>query len=124
MRFAARRILATFDEKIGAGQSRSKRVMPNKDTFRVVTRETDGKLRIKDYPSDEPIKRRHSQVGIDDCSTDLALRGMPVFRGLIGPIPEGSNIVRYESPEVFESLTKEWGANGPKRRRRSRISQS
>lgn len=98
--------------------------MASKDTYRIVTRESDGKLRIKDYPSDEAIKRRHSQVGIDDCSTDLALRGMPVFRGLIGPIPEGANIVRYESPEVFESLTKEWGASGPKRRRRSRVSQS
>ena len=25
---------------------------------------------------------------IDDCSTDLGLRGLPVFRGLIGPMPE------------------------------------
>ena len=83
--------------------------MGDKDTFRIVTREADGKLRIKDYPSDEPLRRRHSQIGIDDCSTDLGLRGMPVFRGLIGPIPEGANVVRYESPEVFESLTKEWG---------------
>ena len=80
-----------------------------KDTFRVVTRASDGKLRIKDYPSDEPIKKMHMQIGVDDCSTDLELRGKPVFRGLIGPIPEGKNVVRYESPEVFESLTKEWG---------------
>ncbi len=98
--------------------------MANKDTFRVVTREADGKLRVKDYPTDEPIKRRHSQIGIDDCSTDLDLRGMPVFRGLIGPIPEGANIVRYESPEVFESLTKDWGSAAPKRRRRSRATQA
>ena len=40
----------------------------------------------------------------------LDLRGQPVFRGLIGPMPEGKNVIRYESPEVFETLTKEWSA--------------
>jgi hypothetical protein len=94
--------------------------MASKDTFRVVTRETDGKLRIRDYASDEPIRKRHSQIGVDDCSTDLGLRGMPVFRGLIGPIPEGNNVVRYESPDVFESLTKQWSVSPAGRRTRSR----
>jgi hypothetical protein len=92
--------------------------MSNKDTFRIVTRGSDGSLLIRDYPSCEPILTMHLQIGTDDCSTDLALRGMPVFRGLVGPIPEGKNIVRYESPEVFETLTKEWGAAKPRRRRR------
>jgi hypothetical protein len=36
---------------------------------------------------------------------------------LIGPMPEGDNIVRYETPEVFEQLTKEWALPQPKRRR-------
>mgnify|MGYP000601475372 CR=1 FL=1 len=58
------------------------------------------------------------QIGIDDCSTDLSLRGMPVFRGLIGPMPESKDVVRYETPEVFESLTKEWGVAPTKRRTR------
>ena len=80
----------------------------HKDTFRVVTRGTDGKLHIRDYQKQESLERIHTQIGIDDCSTDLALRGLPVFRGLIGPMPEGKNIIRYESPEVFETLTKEW----------------
>ncbi len=92
--------------------------MAKKDTFRIVTRGSDGSLLIRDYPSCEPILKMHLQIGTDDCSTDLALRGMPVFRGLIGPMPEGKNIVRYESPEVFETLTKEWGNDTPKRRRR------
>ena len=62
----------------------------------------------------------HTQIGVDDCSTDLSLRGKPVFRGLIGPMPEGKNVVRYETPEVFEALTKEWSnAKTPKRRRRT-----
>jgi hypothetical protein len=81
-----------------------------KDTFRVVTRGADGQLRVKDYGSKESLLRLHTQVGIDDCNTDLGLRGMPVFRGLIGPIAEGKNVVRYESPDVFETLTKEWSA--------------
>jgi hypothetical protein len=89
----------------------------NKGTFRVVTRGADGEIRIRDYDTAEALLKRHSQVGVDDCSTDLDLRGMPVFRGLIGPIPEGKTVVRYESPEVFETLTKEWSAQRPSRRR-------
>lgn len=94
--------------------------MSKKDTFRIVTRGVDGSLLIRDYPTADPLLDMHIQVGTDDCSTDLGLRGMPVFRGLIGPMPEGRNIVRYESPEVFENLTKEWGAPTPKRRRTRR----
>jgi hypothetical protein len=94
--------------------------MASKDTFRLVTREHDGKLRIRDYPSDDALRRRHTQIGVDDCSTDLGLRGMPVFRGLVGPIPEGNNVVRYESPEVFETITKEWSSAIPKRKGRAR----
>jgi hypothetical protein len=90
----------------------------NKDTFRVVTRGPDGKLRIRDYDAPDNLLRMHTQIGVDDCSTDLELRGKPVFRGLIGPMPEGKNVVRYESPEVFETLTKEWSAVKSGRRRR------
>lgn len=92
--------------------------MAKKDLFRVVTRAADGSLKIRDFHSAEMIFKTHSQVGVDDSSTDLDLRGMPVFRGLIGPIPEGKNIARYESPEVFEMMTKEWAAIRPRRRRR------
>lgn len=91
-----------------------------KDVFRVVTRASDGKIRIKDYVRAESLQRLHTQIGVDDCSTDLGLRGMPVFRGLIGPMPDGNDVVRYESPEVFESLTKEWGSSTPKPKSRSR----
>ena len=89
----------------------------NKDTFRIVTRGADGQIRIRDYDTQEAVLRRHSQVGVDDCSTDLTLRGLPVFRGLIGPMPEGTNVIRYESPEVFETLTKEWSTPHASRRR-------
>ena len=89
----------------------------SKEIVRVVTRGTDGKLRVKEYNKPESLLKMHTQVGIDDCSTDLGLRGLPVFRGLIGPMPEGKNIVRYESPEVFETLTKEWSTTKISRRR-------
>ena len=88
-----------------------------KEIVRVVTRGTDGKLRVREYNKTESLLKMHTQVGIDDCSTDLGLRGMPVFRGLIGPMPEGKNVVRYESPEVFETLTKEWSTTKTTRRR-------
>jgi hypothetical protein len=89
-----------------------------KEVIRVVTRRADGKLRIRDYNKTETLQEMHTQVGIEDCSTDLGLRGLPVFRGLIGPMPEGKNIIRYESPEVFETLTKEWSTAKIARRSR------
>jgi len=92
-----------------------------KDTYRIVTRGSDGTINIRDYAKAESITKMHTQIGVDDCSTDLDLRGMPVFRGLIGPIPEGKSIVRYESPEVFESLTKDWGTTANTKRTRRRV---
>lgn len=92
-----------------------------KNTFRVVTRGANGELRTKDYPSEENLLELHTQIGVDDSSTDLSLRGLPVFRGLIGPMPESKDVARYESPEVFETLTKEWSnAKAPRKTRRRR----
>ena len=89
-----------------------------KKTIRVITHETDGSLRTMDYESFDKLNASHEKIGIDDSSTDLSLRGMPVYRGLIGPIPESKTVVRYESPEVFEIMTKEWSQKKVKRRRR------
>jgi hypothetical protein len=94
--------------------------MAQKNTVRVVTRGADGTLRIRDYPTTEPLLDTHTQIGIDDCSTDLDLRGLPVFRGLIGPMPDGKTVIRYESPDVFESLTKEWSSSKASRKPRRR----
>ena len=96
-------------------------MMPEK-TIRVVTRAADGTLRTKEFEDFEGIAQLHDQIGIDDCSTDLSLRGMPIFRGLIGPMPESQTVVRYESPEVFEGLTKEWSQAKTKRKRRRKPS--
>jgi len=92
--------------------------MSSQKMIRVVTRASDGSLRTRDYEDYSQIAELHDQIGIDDCSTDLSLRGMPLFRGLVGPLAEGKTVVRYESPEVFESLTKEWSQAKTKRRRR------
>jgi hypothetical protein len=89
-----------------------------KPTIRIVTRGSHGELRTRDYDKPEAILKMHTQIGVDDCSTDLSLRGLPVFRGLIGPMPEGTDVVRYESPEVFEALTKEWSMSPSTRTRR------
>ncbi|MFM9059661.1 MAG: hypothetical protein ACKOSQ_11150 [Planctomycetaceae bacterium] len=89
-----------------------------KETWRLVTRSADGEIVIHDFDSPEGILKTHLQVGTDDCSTDLALRGAPVFRSLVGPMPEGRDVVRYETPDVFEALTKEWALPKPPRRRR------
>ncbi len=89
-------------------------------SFRVVTRGTDGSTRIRDYDKQDRLLKMHRQIGIEDSSTDLSLRGLPVFRGLIGPMPDGNEVVRYESPDIFESLTKEWANTKPARRTRRR----
>lgn len=89
-----------------------------KQIVRVVTRGSDGEIRIRDFDSFERLDQSHEQIGIDDCSTDLTLRGLPVYRGLVGPMADGQGTVRYESPEIFEILTKEWSAVHIKRRRR------
>ena len=86
--------------------------------FRVVTRGPEGEYRIRDYVSEEEICRRHAQTGVSDCSIDVTVRGQPVFKGLIGPMPEAGGVLRYESPEVFEQMTKEW--SDTKRRHRSK----
>jgi hypothetical protein len=93
-------------------------------TIRIVTRGSNGELRTKDYEKHDTVLKMHTQIGIDDCSTDLSLRGLPVFRGLIGPMPEGKGVVRYETPEVFETLTKEWSTVNTSRSRRRRTTAS
>jgi hypothetical protein len=96
--------------------------MRRKAQVRVVTRASDGKLRIREFPSSEPLVQIHTQIGVDDCSNDRALHGLPVFRELVGPIPGRGHVARYETPEVFEMLTKKWcrGRDHSRRRRTKR----
>ncbi len=97
--------------------------MANK-TIRVVTRASDGTMRTKDFDSFDPIAELHDQIGIDDCSTDLSLRGLPIFKGLVGPMSESKTVVRYESPDIFEALTKEWSKQKVRRRRRRKATET
>jgi len=83
--------------------------MMKRHIFRVVTRGPEGEYRVRDYVSDEEIRRWHVQTGVTDYSLDNTVRGRPIFKGLIGPMPEAGGVLRYESPEVFEQISKEWG---------------
>ena len=88
--------------------------------FRVVTRGPEGEYRIRDYVSEEEICHRHVQAGVSDYSIDVSVRGRPVFKGLIGPMAEAGGVLRYESPEVFEQMTKEWSDSKRRHRRKKR----
>ena len=46
--------------------------------IRVITTAADGNLRTKEYETFDAIEAIHEAIGIDDCSTDLDLRGMPM----------------------------------------------
>ena len=86
-----------------------------KRNFRVVSRASDGSFLMSDYVSEDALVREFEQIGMDDCHTDLSIRGLPVLRGLVGPMADGKH-VRYETPEVFEELTKQW-ATTPSRQK-------
>ena len=43
-----------------------------KPTIRIVTRGSNGELRTKDYEKHETVLKMHTQIGVDDCSTDLS----------------------------------------------------
>jgi hypothetical protein len=91
--------------------------------FRVVTRGPEGEYRIRDYVSEEEICRWHVQTGVSDYSIDVSVRGRPIFKGLIGPMPEVGGVLRYESPEVFEQMTKDWSESKRRQRRKKRTRQ-
>ncbi len=89
----------------------------NNKTIRIVSRESDGSLRIRDYDSFLTVLKNYDQIGIDDCSTDLSLRGFPLLKGLVGPIAEGRKIARYETADVFEVETRQWAGSKSRKRK-------
>ena len=89
----------------------------DKKIYRVVTQNVEGDILTEDFDSLEEVKRRYRQKGTDDCTMIKHLKNMPVFEGLIGPLPEGE-IIRYESKAVFELLTPKWHAVVPARRKK------
>ncbi|HMP77845.1 MAG TPA: hypothetical protein PKD54_00195 [Pirellulaceae bacterium] len=91
-----------------------------KRIIRIVSCAGDGSLRSRDYESLDTVMEYFEQIGVDDCSTELSLRGYPLFRGLVGPIAEGRHVARYESPDVFELMTREWTQERTRRKRPER----
>jgi hypothetical protein len=92
-----------------------------KYTYRVVTKGIDGEYRINDFVKESELLRRYVQIGADDCSISQEVRGCPVLKGLVGPMIEPGNVLRYESPEVFEQMTKNWSQATVKRRRKKAL---
>lgn len=87
--------------------------------YRLVDRGAGGEIRVQDLADVGEIGERFEKIGVDDCSADLRMRGLPVFRGLVGPMPErDGTVARYETPEIFEKLTKEWSASQRRKSKR------
>lgn len=91
----------------------------DKKIYRIVTQNADGNILMEDFDSLEEVKSRYRQKGTDDCTMIRHLKKLPVFEGLIGPLPEGG-IVRYESVAVFERLTPKWRSVLPVRRKKKK----
>lgn len=89
----------------------------DKRIYRIVTQSVDGDILTEDFDSLEEVKRHYRQRGTDDCTMIKHLKKLPIFEGLIGPLPEG-DIIRYESKAVFELLTPIWHTVFPSNRKR------
>jgi len=84
---------------------------------KVAQRGADGSIQYRRFASPDDLAARYERAGVDEYSIDLFLRGLPVYHGLIGPMPDKEpETVRYETPEIFEEMTKIWAT--PRRGRR------
>lgn len=81
--------------------------------IRVVKCDDSGTIITENYESLDEVAARYEPAGIDDCSTHMDIRGLPMFRNLIGPMREGDSVIRYESPRAFEQLTRQWVKASP-----------
>lgn len=89
-------------------------------TYRVVFKNSQGAIEHVDFPNVQGLLERYEQVGVEEDSYTIRLHGEPVLKGLIGPMSEGKDTVRYETPQVFVVMTEQWAKerkNGRKRRR-------
>ncbi|QDU63120.1 hypothetical protein Pan216_39950 [Planctomycetes bacterium Pan216] len=89
-------------------------------TYRVYSRDTIGDIVMADFKTLKELLDVYEQVGVEEESYTMRLHGEPILDGLVGPMSEGKTIVRYETPEVFISMTEQWASerrNGRKGRR-------
>ena len=77
-------------------------------TYRLVFKSKTGKIQEKEYADVKAIAREYEQIGVEEDSYTVRLHGEPVFKGLIGPMSDGTNGVRYETPAAFVQLTEAW----------------
>lgn len=78
--------------------------------YRVVSRSETGEIVQRDYKDLRSLVKDFHQIGVEEDSYTMRLHGEPVFRGLIGPLSEGKTIVRYETPDVYATLTEKWAS--------------
>lgn len=76
--------------------------------YRVVSLTKAGKIEESDFRDPGDIAKTYEAVGVEEDSYTMRLHGEPVFKGLIGPLSDGKNVVRYETPEAFALLTEKW----------------
>ena len=88
----------------------------NLAVYRIVTQDENGELVQTDYKDLASLLEEYHQIGTEEDSYTIRLHGEPLLRGLVGPLSEGKNIVRYESPEVFAQMTEQWSKERRKRR--------
>lgn len=101
-----------------SGQTDKGTTMP---VYRVVFKNKHGVIEHIDYPDIKRLLDSYEQVGVEEDSYTIRLHGEPVLKGLIGPMSEGKDMVRYETPQVFVVMTEQWAKerkNGRKRRSR------
>lgn len=79
--------------------------------YRLLTMAKNGKVNQREFDTADPIGQEFEQVGVEGDSCNLRLHGLPIYKGLIGPMSDGKHAVRYEVPEVFVVLTQEWAKN-------------
>lgn len=77
-------------------------------SYRVVRLDDKGKLCQQDFPDRQALCAAYEQTGVEEDSYSLRLHGEPTFKSLVGPMSDGKNVIRYETPEVFVQLTEKW----------------
>jgi hypothetical protein len=76
--------------------------------YRVARRLKNGEIETRDFPTPSVLLKEYQQIGVEEDSYAMRLHGEPILRGLVGPLTDGKQVVRYETPDVYTQLTEIW----------------
>lgn len=76
--------------------------------YRLVSLSPSGDQCVQDSTNPEELFKNYKLVAVEEDSYTMRLHGEPIFKGLIGPMSDGKNIIRYETPDVFAAQTERW----------------